>query len=118
MRLCILVGVCSRLNLFTGSNLGAVSLVTVNGLISAPFHSTGILSGPSHKFLFCFVLFCFVLFFASFILFIIIIVSKTLWRMKWRKTFFKNNFLVFFCTFYFQDTKIWFAIINELNVPK
>ena len=59
MRLCILVGVCSRLNLFTGSNLGAVSLVTVNGLISAPFHSTGILSGPSHKFLFCFVLFCF-----------------------------------------------------------
>ena len=116
MRLCILVGVCSRLNLFTGSNLGAVSLVTVNGLISAPFHSTGILSGPSHKFLFCFVLF--VLFFASFILFIIIIVSKTLWRMKWRKTFFKNNFLFFFCTFYFQDTKIWFAIINELNVPK
>ena len=60
MRLCILVGVCSRLNLFTDSNLGAVSLVTVNGLISAPFHSTGILSGPSHKFLFCFVLFCFV----------------------------------------------------------
>ena len=59
MQLCILVGVCSRLNLFTDSNLGAVSLVTVNGLISGPFHSTGILSGPSHKFLFCFVLFCF-----------------------------------------------------------
>ena len=62
MRLCILVGVYSRLNLFPDSNLGAVSLVTVNGLISAPFHSTSILSGPSHKFLFCFVLFCFVFF--------------------------------------------------------
>ena len=76
MRLCILVGVCSRLNLVPDFNFGAVSLVTVNGLISAPFHSTSILSGPSHKFLFCFVSFCFVLFFASFILFIIIIVSK------------------------------------------
>lgn len=57
MRLCILVGVYSRLNLFPDSNLGAVSLATVNGLISAPFHSTSILSGPPHKFLFCFVLF-------------------------------------------------------------
>ena len=80
MRLCILVGVYSRLNLFPDSNLGAVSLVTVNRLISAPFHSTSIFSGPSHKF--CSVSFCFVLFFASFILLIIIIVSKTLWRIK------------------------------------
>ena len=82
-RLCILVGVCSRLNLFPDSNLGAFSLVTENGLISAPFHSKSILSGPSHKFffaLFCFVLFVF--FFASFILFIIIIVSKTSLRIK------------------------------------
>ena len=62
MRLCILVGVCSRLNLVPDFNFGAVSLVTVNELISAPFHSTSILSGPSHKFLFCFVSFCFVLF--------------------------------------------------------
>ena len=63
-RLCILVGVCSRLNLFPDSNLGAYSLVTENGLISAPFHSKSILSGPCYKFFFfCFVLFCFVLFF-------------------------------------------------------
>ena len=61
-RLCILVGVCSRLNLFPYSNLGAFSLVTENGLISAPFHSKSILSGPSHKFFF-FALFCFVMFF-------------------------------------------------------
>ena len=94
-RLCVLVGVCSRLNLFLDSNLGAFSLVKENGLISAPFHSKSILVGPSHKFFF---LLCFVLlfFFASFIFFIIIIVSKT----------------SFFCTFYFPDTKIWFAIIN------
>ena len=76
-RLCILGGVCSRLNLFPDSNLGAVSLATESGLISAPFHSTSILSGPCHKFLFCFALFL-----ASFILFIIIIVSKTSLRMK------------------------------------
>ena len=79
-RLCILVGVCSRLTLFPDSNLGAFSLVTENGLISAPFHSKSIVSGPSHKFFFCFVLFCF--FFASFILFIIIIISKTSLRIK------------------------------------
>ena len=78
MRLCILVGVYSRLNLFPDSNLGAVSLVTVNGLISAPFHSTSILSGPSHKFLFCFV-FCLI---HSFLLSSLFFVSKTLWRMK------------------------------------
>ena len=59
-RLCILVGVCSRLNLFPDSNLGAFSLVTENGLISAPFHSKSILSGPSHKFFF-FALFFFFL---------------------------------------------------------
>ena len=80
-RLCILVGVCSRLTLFPDSNLGAFSLVTENGLISAPFHSKSILSGPSHKFFFCFV-FCFLFFFASFILFIIIIISKTSLRIK------------------------------------
>ena len=58
-RLCVLVGVCSRLNLFLDSNLGAFSLVKENGLISAPFHSKSILGGPSHKFFFfCFVLFC------------------------------------------------------------
>ena len=60
-RLCILVGVCSRLTLFPDSNSGAFSLVTENGLISAPFHSKSILSGPSHKFFFCFV-FCFLFF--------------------------------------------------------
>ena len=59
-RLCILVGVCSRLTLFPDSNLGAFSLVTENGLISAPFHSKSILSGPSHKFFF---LLCFVVVF-------------------------------------------------------
>ena len=80
-RLCILVGVCSRLTLFPDSNLGAFSLVTENGLISAPFHSKSILSGPSHKFFFCFVFFVF-FFFASFILFIIIIISKTSLRIK------------------------------------
>ena len=80
-RLCILVGVCSRLNLFPDSNLGAFSLVTENGLISAPFHSKSILSGPSHKFFF-FALFFLFFCFASFILFIIIIVSKNSLRIK------------------------------------
>ena len=81
-RLCILVGVCSRLTLFPDSNLGAFSLVTENGLISAPFHSKSILSGPSHKFFFCFVFLFLFFFFASFILFIIIIISKTSLRIK------------------------------------
>lgn len=102
MRLCILVGVYSRLNLFPDSNLGAVSLVAVNGLISAPFHSTSILSGPSHKFLFCFVLFCFLphLFFLLSLLFL-----KRCRESSRERHFFKTQ------NYGLQSS-------NELNVPK
>ena len=111
-RLCILVGVCSRLNLFPDSNLGAFSLVTENGLISAPFHSKSILSGPSHKFffaLFCFVLFCVFLPHLFFLLSLLFL--KRRWESS-RERHFLKIICFFFCTFYFPDTKIWFVIIN------
>ena len=108
-RLCILVGVCSRLNLFPDSNLGAFSLVTENGLISAPFHSKSIVSGPSHKFFFCFVLFCFFLPHLFFLLSLLFL--KRRWESS-RERHFLKIISCFFCTFYFPDTKIWFVIIN------
>ena len=86
-RLCILVGVCSRLNLFPDSNLGAFSLVTENGLISAPFHSKSILSGPSHKFFFCFVFFCFLFFLPHLFFLLSLLFLKRRWESSRERHF-------------------------------
>ena len=95
-RLCILVGVCSRLTLFPDSNLGAFSLVTENGLISAPFHSKSILSGPSHKFffaLFCFVLFC------VFLPHLFFLLSLLFLKRRWESSR-ERHFLKIICFFF------------------
>ena len=86
-RLCTLVGVCSRLNLFPDSNLGAFSLVTENGLISAPFHFKFILSGPSHKFFF-------------FLPHLFFLLSLLFLKRRWESSR-ERHFLKIICFFFF-----------------